>query len=105
MALTFAQAAQLSYQAEFQQRVSYAMSAAAVSVYAESTGTTGHVARAAYANKVSAGSYSLRDACLAVLTNATVLAEGNLATLPGNAIPDADVQFAVNSIWNLLAAA
>lgn len=105
MALTFAQAAQLSFQAEFQQRVSYAMAAGAVAVYAEGTGVTGHVARAAYANKVSAGGYSLRDACLAVLTNSTILAEGNAATSPGNGIPDADIQFAVNSVWNLLAAA
>lgn len=102
---SFAQLAQLARVTEFQQRVSYAMSTSAVAVYSEVGTTPGHTARAAFAVKVVAGSYSLIDACLAVLTNATIAAEANIATTPGNAIPDTDIQFAVNSIWNLLAGA
>jgi hypothetical protein len=105
MALTFADAGQLARIDEFERRVAYAMKVAAVNVYAEVTTVVGHVARAAYAVKVANGDYNLSEVTLAVLTNATILAEGNLTTTPGNAIPDGDIQFAVNSIWNLLAGA
>lgn len=102
---TFNQLAQVAVSPAFQSRVNYAMNVAAVAVYAESTGTTGHVARAAYAVKVSAGSFNLTAASYAVLTNASIAAEAVVTTTPDNAIPDNDIQFAVNSIWNLLAGA
>jgi hypothetical protein len=108
---TFAQLGQLVTQnpTEFQSRVNYAMCVAAINVYAEGTGVTGHAARAAFSTRVLTGNFNLIGACFAVLTNPTISAE---ATLPaqgqppnGNGIPDSDIQFAVNSIWNALAGA
>lgn len=89
---------------EFQQRVNYAMSVAAVAVYSESTGTTGHAIRAAFATRVLNGNFNLVAACFAVLTNPTIAAEA-VPGQSGNNIPDADIQFAINSIWNALAGA
>ena len=105
MALSYADAGQLAKTDEFLRRVAYAMQSAAVAVYSEQGTVTGHAARAAYATKVSNGTFDLATAALVVLTNASILAEGNLTTTPGNGIPDSDIQFAVNSVWNLLAGA
>jgi hypothetical protein len=66
---------------------------------------TQHGARASFANRVSAGSYDLLHANYVVLANSTI---ANEAVWPGTAdhsIADADIQFAVNSNWNLLAGA
>lgn len=101
---TFAQLGTIATQGELQQRVSYAMGAAAAAVYAESTGVTGHTARAAYAVKVANGTYDLRSATIMVLGNSTIAAEATV-TGANNAIPDADIQFSVNSLWNVLAGA
>jgi hypothetical protein len=105
---TFAQLGLIANETEFQQRVEYAMSVAAANVYSENTSTTGHATRAAFANKVLAGNYNIKSACFGVLSNPTIAAE---ATIPasgppaGNSIPDADIQFAVNSLWNAFAGA
>lgn len=60
-----------------------------------------HSARASFAVKVASGGFSLQAAAFAVLTNATIAAEAQIGG--GNNIPDSDIQFAVNSLWNLLA--
>lgn len=105
---TFAQLGLIVQEPEFQQRVRYAMSVAATNVYAEGSGVTGHAARAAFAVRVLSGNFDIQSACYGVLTNSTIATE---ATIPasgppaGNSIPDADIQFAVNSIWNVLAGA
>lgn len=109
MAANFVQLAQIASSQEFQQRVGYAMSVAAATIYAEVGTTANHSARAAYAIKVANGNYSLPAAALTVLANATIAAEaapstpqtGVASTL--NSIPDSDIQFAVNSFWNMLA--
>lgn len=90
---------------EFQQRVGYWLMSAAVAVYAEAGTTPGHAARTAYAIKVANGQANLQSAALAVLTNATIAAEAVKTNAAGNGIPDGDIQFAVNSLWNLLAGA
>lgn len=100
MAATFSDFGTISKDANFQNRVSYAMTVAAVNVYAESTGTAGHPARLIFAKNVFAGNYNLTSACQMVLTNATIAAEANVLTTPGFAIPDSDIQFTVNSLWN-----
>ncbi len=87
----------------FQNRIKYALTQAAVSVYNESSSTTGHTARVAYATSVIQGNYNLAPAALAVLTNTTIGAEATLATAPDFGIPDTDIQFAVNSLWSALA--
>ncbi len=95
----------------FQNRVKYALASAAVSVYNELSSTTGHNQRVAYATSVIQGNYNLAPAALAVLTNTTIASEASLGTAPGSVpatapgfnIPDSDLQFAVNSLWNALA--
>ncbi len=89
----------------FQNRVKYALTSAAVSVYNELSSTTGHTARVAYATSVIQGSYNLAPASLAVLTNTSIATEATLGSAPDFAIPDSDIQFAVNSLWNALATA
>lgn len=101
---TFAQLGTIATQGEYQQRVGYAMGVAAAAVYAESTGITGHVARAAFATKVANGTYSLPAAAIMVLSNSTIAGEA-VITGSGNSIPDSDIQFAVNSLWNVMSGA
>lgn len=99
MAATFSDLGTIAKDANFQSRVLYAMTVAAVNVCSEATNTAGHPARRAFAAQVL-GTYGVGTACLAVLTNPTIAAEAVLATTPGFAIPDSDIQFAVNSLWN-----
>ncbi len=87
----------------FQNRVKYALTSAAISVFNESSSTTGHTARVGYARSILDGSINLPSATLAVLTNTTIAAEATLATAPNFGIPDSDIQFAVNSLWDALA--
>lgn len=101
---TFIVLSQVAATTEFQQRVAYAMQVAAAAVYAEVNTTPGHTARAAYANKAANGNYNLAAAAMLVLSNSTIAAEA-VNTASGNAIPDSDIQFAVNSLWNVLAGA
>lgn len=101
---TFAQLGTIATSGEYQQRVAYAMGVAAAAVYAEGTGVTGHVARAAFATKVANGTYNLPAAAILVLSNSTIAAEA-VVTGSGNSIPDTDIQFSVNSLWNVLAGA
>lgn len=61
-----------------------------------------HSARAAFAIKVAQGNFNLQSAALAVLTNATIAAEANTDG-SSSAVPDSDIQFSANSLWNLLA--
>ena len=103
MAASFSDLGTISKDANFQARVQYASMVAAVNVYSEPTNTAGHPARVAFAKQVFANTFSVQAACLMVLTNATIAAEANVATTPGFAIPDGDIQFAVNSLWNDLA--
>lgn len=100
MAATFSDLGTIAKDANFQARVGFAMMTAAVNVYAEATNTTGHPQRRALALQVFTGAFGVGTMCIAVLTNATIAAEAVLATTPGFAIPDGDIQFAVNSLWN-----
>ena len=102
-AATYSQLGTISGQQDFQNRVAIAMSNAAMNVYSEGTGVTGHTARAAYANKVLNGTYNLQASALAVLAGAAIMAEATIT--PPNGIPDADIQNQVNALWNALAGA
>lgn len=89
----------------FQSRVSYALVVAAVNVMAESAGTVNHAERVIYAKKIINGDYDLIDPSMAVLTNSTIAAESD-STIVSNGsfnIPDGDIQFAINSLFNALA--
>jgi hypothetical protein len=105
---TFAQIAQIvtNQPLEFQSRVNYAMCVAAINVYSEGTGVTGHAARAAFAVRVLSGNYNIAAVCFGVMTNPTIAGEAVYQQpANGNGVPDTDIQFAVNSIWNALAGA
>lgn len=91
-------------QEDFRRRVGYALSVAALAAYNENAGVTNHALRAAYATKVLNSQFDLHGAVLGVLTNGTIAAECNEAST-GNGVPDGDIQFAVNSIYNALAGA
>lgn len=101
----FSDLGKISNDNDFQSRVRYAMTVAAVNVYAESPATAGHAARSVFAVRVLSGSYNIMQACLAVLTNATIAGEAVAATTPAFAIPDGDIQFSVNSLWNAFSGA
>jgi len=88
----------------FQGRIGYALQVAAIAALAEDPSTANHGARRAYAVKVLTGQASLFSAALAVLTNATIAAEAVVATTPDYSIPDTDLQYAINTIFDSLAA-
>jgi hypothetical protein len=94
----------IAEQHDFKRRVAYALTVASVAAYNEAGTVPGHAARAAYATKVLNGDFSLDGAVLGVLSNPTIAAEGQSAPA-GNSIPDADIQFAINSIFSALAGA
>lgn len=68
----------------------------------DTVGFPAHATRAAFANRVSQGNYNLQAAAVMVFSNPTIAAEAALATA-NNSIPDTDLQFAVNSLWNMMA--
>lgn len=92
-------------QLQFQRRVAYALTIAAIAAYNEDPATTGHAARAAYATRVLSGSFNINGVVLGVLANSTIAAEESSTVIPGNSVPDTDIQFAVNSIFGALAGA
>jgi hypothetical protein len=102
MAANFVQLAAIANSTEFLQRVGYSMSVGATTAYNEVGTTQNHSARAAFAIKVAQGNYNVQAAAFAVLTNATIAVEA-VNGVSGNSIPDGDIQFAVNSLWNMLA--
>jgi hypothetical protein len=88
----------------FQGRCMQALELAAVNVAAEGDAVAGHAQRAEYAKAVLAGEVTAPFVAKAVLTNAAIAAEANAQQLStGAAIPDGDIQFAINSLYNDLA--
>lgn len=87
----------------FQDRIKYALESASIDVLAEATTTANHSARRAFAVKVLAGNIDSVATATAVLTNSTIAAEANSATTPDYAIPDGDIQFTVNSMFDAFA--
>ena len=95
----------ISRDPNFQDRVRYALFNAALAVVAEVNTTANHAARVTFAQKIFAETNDIFAACDCVLNNATIAAEGDITAAPGGAfaIPDSDIQFAVNSDFNALA--
>lgn len=89
---------------DFRRRVAYALTVASIAVYAEAGTVQGHAARAAYASKVLNSQFDLHGAVLGVLANSTIAAESS-SSASGSNVPDTDIQFAINSIFNVLAGA
>lgn len=90
--------------ADFQERVHYALAVRAVEIYAEDQRIDGHPARREFASRVFAGNYNIASICRLVLTNATIASNAKVSAPPTDfAIPDGDIQFSVNALWNDLA--
>jgi hypothetical protein len=105
-AAAFADLETIANDPAFRKRVDFAMTQAAIAIYNEGTGVTGHQARAAYAIQVLRGAYNNQQATVAVLTSATIIAEalvGQPTATPSYAIPDADIASSVSAVWNSLA--
>lgn len=64
-----------------------------------------HTRRAIFANQIANQQYNLLAISLIVLSNTTLTSEGVDDGGLTNSIPDADLQFAVNSFFNLFAGA
>lgn len=86
----------------FQSRVQYYMESYALTVMAEANTVTSHATRVIYANKVLAGTASVVQYAIAVVTNSTIAAEASLAGTDFS-IVDSDIAFQVNSIFNSMA--
>jgi hypothetical protein len=101
----------ISNDVRFQSRVNYYLNLAAINVLSEANTTASHFQRAAFSKSViattqplvgSIGTTSnpvLQKYGLNVLTNTTIAGEATLAG-PDFAIPDSDINFAVNSLFN-----
>lgn len=90
----------------FQARCMTALEAASVAILAEGDNVVNHTQRAAFASEVMdhQNQVSAFAVAEAVLTNATIAAEATVASLPGcTAVPDGDIQFAINSVFEDLA--
>lgn len=104
MAASYAQLGDIAGQPEFRRRVNVGMSTAATAIYNEASTVTGHVARAAYATKVTNGNFNLDAAVWLVLSDPTV--QSNAVTnVPGNGITDAAIENAISADWNCMAGA
>lgn len=86
----------LAHSTPFQMRVLYFMYVAAVAVMSEDPGTTEHAARLALAKTILTGRADLPDYTLAVLTQPAEAQQGD-------ATPDSDLAFTVNSLFTPMA--
>ena len=84
-------------------RVKYAMQKAALDVMAEAATVPSHSQRVTYAKTILAGTASVYETTVAVLTNATIGAAINLAIEPHFNIDENDIQFVVNAVFNAFA--
>jgi hypothetical protein len=103
MAATTADAMTVSRTVGWQDRVRYAAIKAAVAVMAESAGTASHTQRVTYAKSVLAGLIDIFSMSIGVATNPTIFAELNPTATPNYGVPDADIEFTVNSLYNAFA--
>lgn len=89
----------------FQDRIRSVLNKSALDVMAEDAGTAFHPQRVTFASKVLVENVNLFEVCIAVLNNATIAAEADVAkTLNADfGIPDSDLPFTVNSIFNAFA--
>lgn len=82
----------------FKRRVEYCLYVSAVNVMAEAANVDAHAGRLTYATKVLTGQASIHSAVVAALTNSSLAAEDS-----ADEIPDGDLQFTMNSLFNALA--
>ena len=99
----FSDLAVISNSSGFQNRVLYALNVAAVNVMSETSVVPYHSARSDFATKIIGNSFSSQPYALAVLTNATISNEATITATADNGIPDGDIQFSVNGLFNAFA--
>lgn len=88
----------------FQCRCMQAAMGMALSVMIEEDNVPSHTQRVSYAESILNNSASGLEIARAVLENATIAAEANIADIATDSnVPDADIQFAVNTVFNALA--
>ncbi len=83
---------------DFYRRVKFALAKSAKGVLVESDQTANHAARAQFAARIVAGDYSLIPMIYAICTDPTIEAANRL-----NAVTDAQIQSATDSLFNVLA--
>lgn len=86
----------------FQNRCAYYLDAAAFNVMSEDPATAGHAKRVQYAYGIINGGINLQLLAADVLTNTTIASEAALGSSDFS-IPDSDIQFTINSLFNGLA--
>lgn len=99
------QQAQLIASTTFVQQLTGSLLAAAAQIVNESSSTTDHVNRLAYARAIIANpSVQAQFFAPGILTNSTIAGEaGNSNGASGTPVPDADLDFVVASIFNIYA--
>lgn len=106
MSLAIGDLMTISRNLRFLERVGYKLISAAISVMNEDVGTAHHVERVQYARSIIAGGMQsglFTNVAVMVLTNPAIAAEADTNTQPDLAIPDSDIEFQVNSLFNSLA--
>lgn len=88
---------------DFQDRILYYMTTAAVNVMAEPGDTAGHAQRVEYAGKVLAGTANVFAYAVGVLTNPTLLAAIEVGEPDFGNVAAGDYQFVVNSLFGAFA--
>jgi len=99
----------ISTDTRFQNRVNFYLQQSAINVVAESTSTANHPLRVAFAKSIITGTLiipfsqsnnlNLQRYAIEVLTNSSIAAEATLIG-PDFGIPDGDIQFAVQTLFN-----
>lgn len=84
-------------------RVYYCMEKAAVAVSTEDPLTLNHTARVTFAEKILSGTQQPQIYSVGVVTNPTIALEANASQPPDFGIPDADIEFTVNSLFDSFA--
>ena len=87
----------------FQDRITFLAVKAAIAVMAELNTVTNHAERVVYAKKILDGSANMDLYTLAVATNSTIQNEATQTPADGFNVPDADIEFAVNSLFDAMA--
>jgi hypothetical protein len=88
---------------DFSRRINMAAFNCALAVMAESANTPSHAQRVIFAATILAGNSPNLLLAYGILNNTTIAAEADVSSPPGFAIPDGDLQFAMNSIFNAYA--
>jgi len=89
----------------FQNRVKYAFQLAAINVMAEDPQTPNHAERVTFADRVLSGLVAIFELAVGILTNPSIAAEADVELYVNASfgIPDGDIQFTANSMFNAFA--